>query len=389
MKNFSFSLPSNRRQFLKSLSLALGTTATGFSLLTLNACNSNKSGNNEQTQEAGGQNATGRKLGIALLGLGKYSEGQLAPALQETKNCYLAGIVTGSPDKVDKWKRKYDIPDKNVYSYQNFDQIKDNPDIDIVYVVTPNALHKEFVVRAAQAKKHVICEKPMATTVEDCQAMIDACKQNNVMLSIGYRLHFEPHNQRVMELGQKAVFGPVKSIKAADSFKINVKPDDWRLNQKLAGGGPLMDVGIYCVQGVIYTMGKEPIAITAKYGEKTRPDYFKTVEQSISWQMQFEGGVIADCVSSYNDQAGFLYGEAQDGWWRLDPAYSYSGIKGETSQGKMEFEEVNQQARQMDDFADCVLNNKPTRVPGEMGMRDVRILLAIYEAARTNKKVGV
>ncbi|QNF34681.1 Gfo/Idh/MocA family oxidoreductase [Adhaeribacter swui] len=387
MKKFSLSSASNRRNFLKNFSLAVGTTAAGVSLLSLSSCNSNKSGEKEQNNAA--QNAGGKKLGIALLGLGKYSEGQLAPALQETQNCYLAGIVTGSPDKVDKWKRKYDIPDKNVYNYENFDQIKDNPDIDIVYVVTPNALHREFVVRAAQAKKHVICEKPMATTVEDCQAMIDACKQNNVQLSVGYRLHFEPHNQRVMELGQKEVFGPVKSIKAADSFKISVKPDDWRLSKELAGGGPLMDVGIYCVQGVIYTMGKEPIAITAKYGEKTRPDYFKTVEQSISWQMQFEGGVIADCVSSYNDEAGMLYGEAQDSWWRLDPAYSYKGIKGETSQGKMDFEEVNQQARQMDNFADCVRNNKPTQVPGEMGLRDVRILLAIYEAARTNQKVGV
>ncbi|PSR55744.1 glucose-fructose oxidoreductase [Adhaeribacter arboris] len=389
MKKFNLSSAANRREFLKNLSLALGFTAAGISLLSLNSCNSNKSSEKEQNRNAAGKNTGGKKLGIALLGLGKYSEGQLAPALQETENCYLAGIVTGSPDKVDKWKRQYDIPDKNVYSYENFDQIKDNPDIDIVYVVTPNALHREYVVRAARAKKHVICEKPMATTVEDCQTMIDACKQNNVQLSVGYRLHFEPHNQRVMELGQKEVFGPVKTIKATNGFKINVKPDDWRLNQQLAGGGPLMDVGIYCVQGVLYTLGRAPIAITAKYGDKTRPDYFKTVEQSISWQMQFEGGLIADCTSSYNAEAGLLYGEAQDGWWRLDPAYSYSGIKGETSRGKMEFEEVNQQARQMDDFANCVRNNKPTSVPGEMGLRDVRILLAIYEAARTNKKVGV
>ncbi|RDC63437.1 Gfo/Idh/MocA family protein [Adhaeribacter pallidiroseus] len=386
MKKLRFTLPTNRRQFLKNLSLTLGTTATGLSLLSLQACNSK---NNEQTKASAEQNRKSGKLGIALLGLGKYSTGQLAPALQETQNCYLAGIITGSPEKADKWKNQYDIPDKNVYSYENFDQIKDNPAIDIVYVVTPNALHREFVVRAAQAKKHVICEKPMATTVEDCQAMIEACKQNNVQLSVGYRLHFEPHNQRVMELGQKAVFGPVKSIKAADSFKISVEPDDWRLNKQLAGGGPLMDVGIYCVQGVMYTLGQEPIAITAKFGENTRPDYFKTVEQSISWQMQFKGGLIAECVSSYNDEAGMLYGEAQNGWWRLDPAYSYAGITGETSQGKMDFEEVNQQARQMDNFADCVRHNKPTPVPGQMGLRDVKILLAIYEAAQTNKKVGV
>ncbi len=393
MRQKNIWLPSNRRQFLRKMSLAVGTASLATPYFALSSCQSGstKSGSAESQAEnqrnSGGSN---EKLGIALVGLGGYAGGQLAPALQETKNCYLAGIVTGTPAKADEWKQKYNIADKNVYDYDTFDQIKDNPDIDIVYVVLPNSMHPEYVIRAAQAGKHVICEKPMATTVEDCQRMIDACKEHNVKLSVGYRLHFEPHNQRVMELGQQQVFGKVNKVAGAHSFTIGGDPDVWRLDQELAGGGPLMDVGIYVVQGAIYTLGKEPLAITnAQFGEVTRPDFFGEVEQSITWQMEFPDGVIAECSSSYNENENFLSGEAENGWWRLQPAYSYSGIKGETSEGPMDFPQVNQQAQQMDAFADCIINNKASSVPGEMGLRDVRILMAIYEAARNGQSVNL
>ncbi|MCC9139028.1 Gfo/Idh/MocA family protein, partial [Pontibacter silvestris] len=284
---------------------------------------------------------------------------------------------------------KYNIPEKNIYSYETFDQIKDNPDIDIIYIVLPNGMHAEYTIRAAQAGKHVISEKPMATSVEDAQRMIEACKQNNVSLSIGYRLHFEPHNQRVMELGQQQVYGKINKIEAADSFVFGGSPDKWRLDKQLAGGGPLMDLGVYCVQGACYTTGQKPVAVTAKFGEVTRPEYFDEVEQSISWQLEFSDGVVADCTSSYNESAGKLRGEAENGWWELDPAYSYSGIKGETSEGEMDFPQVNQQARQMDGIAQSIMDGKASRVPGEMGLRDVKILMAIYEAAQTGKRVEI
>ncbi|WP_162053902.1 Gfo/Idh/MocA family protein [Pontibacter pamirensis] len=386
MKNYDYPSSNNRRKFLREISLALGTTALGVPLLSLNACQSGNSENQEQAAQANQDGAQTRKLGVALVGLGGYSTNQLAPALQETENCYLAGIVTGTPAKAEEWKSKYNIPEKNIYNYENFDQIKDNQDIDIVYVVLPNGMHAEYTIRAAQAGKHVICEKPMATSVEDCQRMIDACNQNNVNLSIGYRLHYEPHNLRVMELGQQQVYGPVRRIEAADSFVIG-NPDVWRLDKELAGGGPLMDVGIYCVQGAVYTMGETPVAITAQFGEVTKPEYFDEVEETITWQMEFPNGAVADCRSSYNESAGKLRGEAENGWWELDPAYSYSGIDGETSEGDMDYPQVNQQARQMDGQAQSFMENRQSRVPGEMGMRDVRILMAIYEAARTGNKV--
>src|SRR5688572_18664961 len=140
-----------------------------------------------------------KRLGVALVGLGYYSKDLLAPALQLTEHCYLAGIVTGTPAKAEEWKAKYNIPDKNIYTYQTFDSIANNPDIDVIYVVLPPSMHAEYVIRAAKIGKHVWCEKPMAMTVTECQQMIDACNKNKVKLSIGYRLHHEPNTQKIIQ----------------------------------------------------------------------------------------------------------------------------------------------------------------------------------------------
>ena len=327
-----------------------------------------------------------KKLGIALVGLGKYSEKQLAPALQETAYCYLAGIVTGSPDKAKSWQKKYNLPDGNIYNYENFDALKNNASIDMVYVVLPNTLHADFVIRAARAGKHVICEKPMAVTVAECDRMIEACNVAGVRLSIGYRLHFEPHNKEMMRLGQQGHFGTLTSLIAEHGMK---DTEGWRTQKALAGGGALMDVGIYCVQACRYVTGLEPIAVTAKEWQKKKPEKFATVEEALTWQMEFENGLVAECRTSYSDEQNKLRMEGEKGWAELSPAYAYNGIKGKTSEGKMALPEVNQQALQMDDFAQAILQNRPSPVPGEMGRQDVKILQAIYKAMETGQRVNI
>ncbi|WP_426058170.1 Gfo/Idh/MocA family protein [Hymenobacter sp. B1770] len=368
---------SSRRAFVRNLSLGAGATLVGGAALA-----------SPLHFLADGRTAD-RKLGVALVGLGKYSTGQLAPALQETKLCRLAGIVTGSPIKAAQWKRQYNIPDKNVYDYKTFDRIIDNPDIDIVYVVLPNAMHAEYVVRAAQAGKHVICEKPMATTTADARRMLAAMQKAGKKFSIGYRLHFEPHHREMMRLGQQQAFGPVQRMVADNGFKFN-NDTPWRVSKALGGGGPLLDMGIYCLQGCLYTKGQLPVSVTAKFAPKTDPVLFKEVEAGISWQLQFADGAVADCRTSYaENMASRLRAEGTKGWAELSPAFGYGGLQGRTSQGPMNIQNVNQQAAQMDDFADCILNNKPTRVPGEMGLRDVQLLEAIYRAAETGQKVPI
>ncbi|RYY12864.1 MAG: Gfo/Idh/MocA family oxidoreductase, partial [Cytophagaceae bacterium] len=280
---------ASRRDFMRTLSLGVGASLLAPSAFAL---------------------PPERKLGVALVGLGKYSTGQLAPALQQTKLCRLVGIVTGSPAKAAQWKQQYQLADKDIYNYQTFDRIIDNPDIDIVYVVTPNALHAEFVVRAAQAGKHVICEKPMATTVADAQHMIAASKKAGKKLGIGYRLHFEPHHQEMMRLGQTQAYGKINHLLTDNGFKFN-NDTPWRVSKSLAGGGPLMDMGIYCLQGCLYTKGQVPIAVTAKFAPKADTQLFKEVEAGLNWQMQFADGSTADCRTSYAENlAGRLRAEA-------------------------------------------------------------------------------
>lgn len=327
------------------------------------------------------------KLGIALVGLGGYATGQLAPALLQTEHCYLAGIVTGSPEKIPVWQEKYQIPDKNVYNYGNYDSIRDNPDIDIIYVVLPNSMHAEYTVRGFGAGKHVICEKPMAITVEDCDRMLAASKKAGKQLSIGYRLHFEPYNLEMARLGSKQVYGKVTSMEGAFGFK--AQAGQWRLDKKMAGGGPLMDLGIYVVQGMCYTSGMEPLAVTAVEGPKNDPKRFPDVEQSLTWAFDFPGNLQGKGTASYDDFFNYLRANTEKGNIELKPAYNYGGQKGSTPDGIMQLPNVNQQARQMDAFALSIKKNTRTIVPGELGKRDVRYLQAIYEAMASGKKITI
>ena len=370
-----------RRKFLHDLGLAglsIPLISTG------NQCNNDKS----KPEAVINKNKKDGKLGIALVGLGGYATGQLAPGLQQTEHCYLAGIVTGTPAKAQSWKEKYNIPEKNIYNYDNYDTIKNNPDIDIMYVVLPNSMHAEYTIRAAKAGKHVICEKPMAITVEDCDKMIGACKQAGKMLSIGYRLHFDPYNLEMARLGQQKVYGEIKKLTTAFSFV--AEKGIWRLDKKMAGGGPLMDLGIYCLQGVCYTTGMEPVAVTAQSPPVSDKEKFIDVEETLSFQMEMPNGMIAECRTSYSESMNLLRAETDKGWFELSPAYNYSNLKGKTSDGKIvDFPRLSQQAKQMDAFALSIKNKKTSIVPGEMGRRDLKIITAIYEAMRTGGRVEI
>jgi predicted dehydrogenase len=332
--------------------------------------------------------AASKKVGFALCGLGSLSTHQLAPALQKTEHCRLAGIITGTPAKAAAWKSKYGIADKNIYSYDTMHRLADNPDIDVVYVVTPNAIHLQNAVAAAKAGKHVLCEKPMEISVARCQEMIDALKAAGRMLAVGYRMHFEPHHLECVRLARSRVFGDLKMVDAYFGFQS--PPNVWRLNRALAGGGPLMDVGIYCLQASRYLTGEEPVSVKATLMQG--PDKrFTEVEESIVWETRFPSGALAHCGSSYNaDAAGYLRVLAQGGWFALDPAFNYDGIRGVRSDGKpIEGADVDQFAAEMDDFASSILEGRPTKVPGEEGLRDVKILMSIYEAARTGRAVDL
>ena len=337
----------------------------------------------------GNAQSAGRKLGVALCGLGSLSTNQIAPALLKTRNCRLAGIVTGTPSKAVEWQKKYGLPEKSIYNYQNMAQMAGNPDIDIVYVVTPNALHMEHTLAAAAAGKHVFCEKPLEISVERAQRMLDAVKKAGKMLGVGYRLQFEPNHLECIRLAREKVLGDVKVIDANFGFAIG-DPTQWRLKRALAGGGSLMDVGIYCLQTTRMITGEDPIMVNATE-VKTDTVKFKEVDETILWQAKFPSGVVSNSVCTYsaNGLAGFRAATTR-GWFAMDPAYFYNGNRGRRSDGpEINFPVSDQFATELDDFADCIINKRPTKVSGEMGLADVKFLMAIYESIKKGRPVSL
>jgi predicted dehydrogenase len=362
--------PASRRQFLKAAALTtLGTAFYGGLITRARA---------DEPQ---------RKLGFALVGLGTLSTQQLAPALQETKYCRLAAIVTGTPAKAERWKAQYNLPDKNIYNYDTMDRMIDNLDIDVVYIVTPNALHAEHTIKAARAGKHVLCEKPMEVSTEKCQSMINECKKAGKQLAIGYRCQFEPYHLECIRLAREKVFGNLHYMEAGFGFAAG-NPNQWRLNRALSGGGPMMDVGIYALQAVRLVVGQEPVLVSAT-ASNTDPVKFKDIEESLVWSMKFPNGVLANCNTTYKFSGMNKFSAFADrGSFGLNNAFGYVGQQGFRSDGQeMNFNPVNHFATEMDDFAQCILNNKPTKVPGEEGLRDIRVMMAAYESARTGKAV--
>ncbi len=332
--------------------------------------------------------SNGPVLRVAIMGLGSYGT-RVAEAMQDCKQAKLVGVISGTPSKISDWQKKYNILEKNCYNYDNFDKIKDNPDIDAVYIITPNGLHKDQAIRVARAGKHVICEKPMAINAKEGEEMVNACKEANVKLLVGYRMHFEANTLEVVRMRQSGELGKILFFQGLSGFRIG-DPTQWRLNKELAGGGAMMDIGIYSINGARYMVGEEPVWITAQE-TKTDPVKFKEgVDETIQFQMGFPSGAAASCLSTYsmnNLDRFFLNGEK--GFAEMQPSTGYGPIQGRTHKGPLTGPHVTHQTVQMDEMAGIILENKQPIVPvdGEEGLKDLKIIDAIYEAVQSGGKV--
>jgi predicted dehydrogenase len=336
------------------------------------------------------KNDDGPVLRVAIMGLGSYGT-RVADAMKACTKAKLVGAISGTPSKLKDWQGKYNIPEKNCYNYETYDRIKDNPDIDAVYIITPNALHHDQVIRIAKAGKHVICEKPMAINAKEGQEMVDACKKAGVKLLVGYRMHFEPKTLEVVRMRKEGELGKTLFFQGLSGFKIG-NPNQWRLNKQLAGGGALMDIGIYSINGARYMIGEDPVWVTAQE-TKTNPMLFKEgVDETITFQFGFPGGATASCLSTYNMNnldRFFLTGE--NGFAELMPSTGYGPIKGRTNKGELTQPHVTHQTIQMDEMAGIILEGKQPAVPvdGEEALKDLKIIDAIYLAVKTGKRVGL
>ncbi|HEV7714286.1 MAG TPA: Gfo/Idh/MocA family oxidoreductase, partial [Steroidobacteraceae bacterium] len=294
---------------------------------------------------------------------------------------------TDTAAKAQKWKSQYGLPDRSIYTYDTMGRMANNPDIDVVYIVTPNALHAEQTAIAAKAGKHVFCEKPMEVSVEKCQQMINVCKAAKRKLAVAYRCQYDPNHLECMRIARAKEFGDIRIVEAGFGFNIG-EPGQWRLKRALSGGGALMDVGIYALQATRYLTGEEPIEVTA-VETKTDTAKFAEVDESITWQSRFPSGAVANCSTSY-EAAGInrFKVHAERGWFGLESAFGYTGNRGARSDGKeIALPAQDLFAAEMDDFARCILEDQPSKVAGEEGLRDVKIMMAIYESARTGRAV--
>ncbi len=330
---------------------------------------------------------TQKPLRFAPVGLGTISNIFMKACAQSTK-CKVTALVTGhAAEKAPKYEALYGVSPKNVYDYDNYDEIAHNPEIDAVYIGLPNSMHAEYTIRAAKAGKHVLCEKPMAISSAECRQMIDACRENNVKLMIAYRVHYDPMWQEIRRLARSGAIGEIQGFQGGF---YGSKMSGWRLDRKLAGGGSLLDLGIYPLNAIRWFSGEEPDHFAAQVATKIPGPRFAQVEESIEFNMRFASGILASSGSSYGeDGPAYLSVDGTEGNLWVEPAYLYDGLRyrGSTIHGPVSGVSPNklpyQFVAEADHFADCVRDNRTPATPGEEGLKDMLAIEAIYRAAGT------
>lgn len=330
-----------------------------------------------------------KKLGIALVGLGNYATLMLAPALQKTQYCELKGIVTGTPEKAVKWQKDYDIRPAHAYNYETFDKIKNDPAIDIIYIVLPNFMHEEYTIRALEAGKHVICEKPMAMDAAGCKNMIAAAKKAGKKLQVGYRLFYEPHHLEMMRWANEPFEGRIKLMETSLGFDM-ARPGLWRIDKKMGGGGALMDLGPYAIQASRRAAGQKPVSVIAQ-GFIDDPEIYKGIYGTYTWQLKFSDNTLCNSTASFSSYTDRYYVSKGYDYKQLAPAF--------TANAKMSLQSREdgmalpcnefQQTTQMDAFARNILDNTPVIASGEEGMIDMQIIDAIKKSIATGAEVQI
>jgi predicted dehydrogenase len=357
-----------RRNFIKNTSLTLGSLSLKTSL-------------RDQMER--------RKLGVALVGLGNYSTHQLGPALQQTENCQLSGVVTGDPAKGKAWSAKYGFSEKNIYNYDSYDAIVNNSEIDIIYVVLPNFMHHEYTIRALQAGKHVICEKPMAIHSKDAQDMVNEAKKQNRKLQVGYRLYFEPHHLALQKKVRENGLENLRMMEASLGFDM-ARPGLWRIDKVMGGGGAIIDLGLYAIQAARRTKAALPVKVRAN-GQTIRKDLLKGIYEQMFWQLEFADGTVCNSSTSYSTYVDRFFASQKSQWCELNPAFNATGAQGKADDGPVEIESIPefQQIAQMDEFVESIRANRPSLADGTEGVIDLKIVEAIIRSADEGDEIDL
>ncbi|MGI4839583.1 MAG: Gfo/Idh/MocA family protein [Janthinobacterium lividum] len=337
------------------------------------------------------------RVGFAIVGLGRLALGQILPAFAQSLHAKPVALVSGSPDKAKAVAAQYGIRQDAVYGYDQIEALADNPEVQAVYIVTPNGLHLEQVQAAARAGKHVLCEKPMASTSEQARQMIKACDAAGVRLMIAYRCQYEDFNSAAAQLVQSGELGRVRLIEATNAQAQG--PDgQWRLDAALAGGGALPDIGLYCLNGVRTMLGEEPIEVYAQVVNPQGDPRYAQVEETMSFMLRFPSGAIANCATSYGaHETKDMRLRLEKGWIEIENAFAYKGQRLRVARRKDSLESVeelrvgagNQFSQEIDHFAQCLQTGEAPRTPGEEGLQDHLLMEAIYQSVRENRPIPI
>ena len=327
-----------------------------------------------------------KPVGFAAVGLGNISD-IFMRACANSQRAKITALVTGHPDtKGVKYAAMYGIPKSSIYTYESFDRIRENPDIEAIYIGLPNSMHCEYTVRGAQAAKHVLCEKPMAISSAECRKMIDACRQAKVKLMIGYRVHYEPLWKKAIEVVQSGQIGPLESFQGG--FFANQPVGAWRITKSLGGGGALLDLGIYPLNAIRHITGEEPAGFSTVLSTRDKSGRFSEVEQSMEWTMKLPSGIIASGSCSYGQRGpSFLNINGETGFLIMEQAFHYEGLRLRGEVGGKPIDQPSTEKHpyqftiEADLFADCIRNNQEPEAPGEEGLKDMLSIEAIYQAA--------
>ena len=352
----------------------------------------------EQPEKAPGPfESPAQRTGFAIVGLGRLAINEILPAFGHSKYCRVTALVSGDRAKAEKLAAQYSVKPTSIYDYSTFDQLAANPEVQVIYIVLPNSMHAAFTIRGARAGKHILCEKPMATSAADCERMIEACNRAHVKLMIAYRSQYEANDLALLKLIRAGKLGKLRNFISTNSQNEG-DPTQWRLKRALAGGGCMPDVGVYCLNAARFLSNEEPTEIFATLTQPKDDLRFTEVEASCQVIARFPSGFTATFNSAYDaHKSQFLRLEGTDAWAELNPAYAYHGIKlryaaydpqsGQDLTYEPAIQEKDQFAAEMDHFALCVQQNLQPHTPGEEGLQDQRITDAIYQSARTGQPV--
>jgi predicted dehydrogenase len=348
-----------------------------------------QSGTQPATQPAAPTPAAQQPVGYAAIGLGAVSD-IFMRACANSKTAKITALVTGHPDtKGKKYAAMYGIPETSIYTYETFDRIAGNKAVDAVYVGLPNSMHREYTVRAARAGKHVFCEKPMAISSGECEAMTSATRNSNLLLMVGYRIHYDPTHLAAQRIVQSGALGQLQAFEGTLGYY--TPAGAWRLTKALGGGGSLMDLGIYPLNEVRWFANEEPSEFTAVAATRDHNSgRFNEVEQTLAWTMEFPSGIVASLTCSYGENIpGFLRIHGDKGSLQIDNAYFYSGAhltnlgSGKPVDLLSQHDQTFQFQLEAEHFAECIRTGATPDTPGEDGLNDLLAIESIYKAAGT------